>query len=497
MNPNAAPRAICAPWWRHNAPLVQRFPTLTGEHRADILVIGAGLTGLSVAIESARRGYDVIVCDAEAIGAGTTSGSTGHLDAHPEGAPRALLEKLGEQDAAAYTQLRLQAIDTVERHAGTATAFTRVPAYYYSESADDAKEMDQEREAAATLGLDVDACDRIPFPRAACGYRIRNMARINVVGYLDHLVDIARELGVRIFEKSLVEGPTSEPCTALRAGSGRVTFDHVICATHCNFTAAPLLFAATPPYQSYAIVAKVRDLPDDALFWDNSDPYFYARRVDGVQEALVLLGGADHRTGTGDPQASLDGLEQWARERFEVDTIVHRWSAELFEPTDGLPMIGRAPGMDNVWVVTGLSGIGLTVGTMSATMILDAITGQESALHARFSPARLALSTDWLTAQARAIANVAERVLPMSAVHVETLKAGEGRVGLVDGVRVAVCRDMQHRVHACSPVCTHMGGVVHWNAVEQSWDCPLHGGRFSPDGIRLYGPPERDLGAAD
>jgi len=323
------------------------------------------------------------------------------------------------------------------------------------------------------------------------------MGRIDVLRYLDRLVEMALQLGVRIFEKSLVEGPTSAPCTTLRAGNGRVTFEHVICATHCNYTAAPLLFAATPPYQSYAIVAKVADAPANALFWDNSDPYFYSRRVGSAEEGLVLFGGCDHRTGTGDPMLSLARLEEWARERFRVEAIVQRWSAELFEPTDGLPMIGRAPGMDNVWVATGLSGIGLTQGTMAATMILDAIIGQESTLHSKFSPARLALSTDWLTAQAKAIANVAERVLPMSAIDVETLRAGEGTVGLVNGTRVAVCRDAQNRLHQRSPICPHMGGVVHWNPVEQTWDCPLHGGRFTCDGLRLYGPPENDLSVAD
>ena len=42
-------------------------------------------------------------------------------------------------------------------------------------------------------------------------------------------------------------------------------------------------------------------------------------------------------------------------------------------------------------------------------------------------------------------------------------------------------------------VCTHLGGLLHWNDAESSWDCPLHGSRFSPDGSVLEGPATRSL----
>jgi Rieske Fe-S protein len=48
-----------------------------------------------------------------------------------------------------------------------------------------------------------------------------------------------------------------------------------------------------------------------------------------------------------------------------------------------------------------------------------------------------------------------------------------------------------------SGVCTHLGGVLNWNAAEQSWDCPLHGSRFAADGRLLEGPAVRDLDRLD
>ena len=42
--------------------------------------------------------------------------------------------------------------------------------------------------------------------------------------------------------------------------------------------------------------------------------------------------------------------------------------------------------------------------------------------------------------------------------------------------------------HELGAVCPHLGGIVAWNDAAQSWDCPLHGSRFAPDGSILEGP---------
>jgi Rieske Fe-S protein len=264
-------------------------------------------------------------------------------------------------------------------------------------------------------------------------------------------------------------------------------------AVHCNYTNLLHVYAATPAYQSYVVAARVDPIPD-ALFWDNSSPYYYVRRARTDDPRLILAGGCDHRTGAGDEAAAAEQLETWLAERFPGAEIVDRWSAELFEPTDGLPMIGLALG-ENMWVVTGLSGVGLTLGTAAGKWIADLLDGVKSPVTDAISPSRTGLANPlrWAGEQAVSAMDLAERVLPAKRIDVDALQPGEGAVGKVDGEHVAVCRDAQGCIHRVSPICTHMGGVVRWNPVEQSWDCPVHGGRFTPDGQRLYGPPGKDL----
>jgi len=84
----------------------------------------------------------------------------------------------------------------------------------------------------------------------------------------------------------------------------------------------------------------------------------------------------------------------------------------------------------------------------------------------------------------------------LSTLHEGPPPEGEGRVGRRDGRPVAEST-VDGQTCAVSAVCTHLGGILAWNAAEESWDCPLHGSRFSRQGRRLEGPAVSDLAPAE
>jgi glycine/D-amino acid oxidase-like deaminating enzyme len=55
------------------------YPQLSGEHRCDVAVVGAGFTGLSTAVHLAERGYDVAVIEANRVGWGASGRNGGQL----------------------------------------------------------------------------------------------------------------------------------------------------------------------------------------------------------------------------------------------------------------------------------------------------------------------------------------------------------------------------------------------------------------------------------
>jgi Rieske Fe-S protein len=63
-----------------------------------------------------------------------------------------------------------------------------------------------------------------------------------------------------------------------------------------------------------------------------------------------------------------------------------------------------------------------------------------------------------------------------------------------EGLRkLAVYKDEAGRLHACSAVCPHLGGIVRWNSAEKTWDCPCHGSRFDRYGQVINGPAAAEL----
>ena len=189
---------------------------------------------------------------------------------------------------------------------------------------------------------------------------------------------------------------------------------------------------------------------------------------------------------------------RWTRQRFpEAREVVNQWSGQVFEPSDGLAFIGRNPGEKRVYIVSGGSGNGMTYGAVAAELLSDLIEAKPNVLEKLYDPSRKPTSLNALSEFVRENLNTAEQyadwVGPADARSVEEIPRGQGAVLRRGLKRVAVYVDDAGQGHGLCARCPHLGGVVAWNPIEKSWDCPCHGSRFDQPGRVLQGPAVTDL----
>jgi glycine/D-amino acid oxidase-like deaminating enzyme/nitrite reductase/ring-hydroxylating ferredoxin subunit len=495
------------PFWVDSAP-IQKFPRLQRNINVDVVVIGAGVTGITVAYLLKKSGSTVALIERERVASIDTGHTTAHLTYVTDVELQELARNFGENHAQATWDAGAAAIDEIERivgEEGIECEFTRVPAYLHARVDGSHKKevssLTKEADLAAKLGFEAACLKSIPYFNLP-GVRFANQAKFHPRKYLRSLVEKIPGNGSHVFEKSAAtEFDTKR--RRVRVNRSWISFDRVVMATNnplvgfASVVGATLLQTKLSLYTSYALGARVPSgTVPEALFWDTRDPYDYLRIDRHRDFDYVIYGGEDHKTGqkkqTEKAYARLFGRLKKIIPESRVD---HRWSGQVICTPDGLPYIGE--NAEHQFVATGYCGNGITFGTVAATMARDWATGQKNPWSDLFAVDRKKLKgaawnylrenkdypyymiKDWLARP--------------EADSVRKLKRGDGMIIGSRGKKRAVFRDENGKLCQLSPVCTHLGCLVRWNPAESTWDCPCHGSRFKPTGEVIAGPAEEPL----
>ena len=473
-----------------------------------MLVVGAGITGITAAYLLKRAGLNVALVEKGRCLSGDTSYTTAHLTCVTDTPLSELVKNFGRDHAQATWDAQLAAIDTIDRNVWREQIkcqFEWVPAYLFNRENASTEPLDLEHEAelAGEMGFDAEFTKSVPLFRRP-GVRFENQAKFHPRKYLLALLRLLSSAkGCQIYESTEVEEIDGTPITATTKDGHRIHCEHVLIATHVpiqgksGLLPATLLQSKLAPYSSYVVGGWVpRGTVSEALFWDNGDPYDYLRVDRRHDHDFVIFGGEDHKTGQVEETSQcFSRLEQRIKHLLPEINVTHRWSGQVIETNDGLPYIGEVA--ERQFVATGFGGHGMTFGTLSAMMFTDHVTGQANPWTELFDPGRKKIKGGlWDYVKENKdypYYLIRDRFAGKGGHSLRTIKRGTGEVIDVGGKPAAVYRGLDSQIYVRSAVCTHMGCYVHWNDAERTWDCPCHGSRFKVNGDVLAGPAETPL----
>ena len=478
----------------HQAPL--GLNPLEENIETDVVIIGGGITGLSIAYALSRRGRRCVVVERDLIGStGPARLESAHLAEALDGRYFRLENVYGTENAALVARSHSAAIQSIRdtiRDENIECDFQILDGYLSLHPSDKIKTLRQEFEATRRAGLPTELVSHAPGIRLRerISLRYPSQAQFNPRSYVLGLSRAVLRYGGKIYTGTrAIDVDTSGATTT----GGRITANHVVVATSSPLNTVRI-HVKQLAYRSYVIGLLVEKgkIPS-ALWWDTGDqhsvwsttPYHYAR-IEPFDEAhdMLICGGEDHRVvnathdGSSD-EDHLNHLEAWAYDHFPAaERVVHRTSHLRMEPIDSLGYIGRNPGDSNLYIATGDVGTGLTYAAIAGLLIPDLITGKKNPWEDLYNPSRTPVQVlgEFLGESRDMAYGYRDLRVNTDDAAEHALSNDEGAVIRIHGRRIAVYRDRYGELHAHLASCPHVGCGLRWNPRERSFECPCHGG---------------------
>ncbi len=484
-------------WHRDQTP-VDGTP-FEPDARRDVVIVGAGITGLSTAVMLAEAGVDVAVLDAGGVGQGATGAAVGMasllqgttlaaLRAHH---PAGLVKAYVDSNRAGQEWLAERAGAAADRR----TAFT-----FGRGLATDAA-LDGVRDAAREAGVPVredapaDLGGRTPVRALA----LDDQLALDPVQLSVDLARAALAAGATLHTGVRVTEVHALPTGRVDTDQGTMFGDTVVLATGTPLTRRGLYDLKTRALRSWAIAFETEgEAAAPGGMWSEvgADGRSVVAAPSSFGRGVLLVTGARHPVGSARSEVALaEGLAAWARRTLPVGAEIARWSGQDYQSHNLVPFVGGMPrGLGRLRFATGYAGWGLTNAPAAAMRLSDEIRGvsrSDRPQWMRTIGTRMTVPADLgrgIGEAARRARVAAGALTSATAAPVKRPAEGAGVVSR-QGVRTAAVSTIDGRTRAVvAPA------PLTWNDAERSWDSPVDGSRYAPDGSRLEGAASADLG---
>lgn len=372
------------------------YPSIRKDIRADVAIIGAGITGALVGWHLVQKGIQPVILDRRHAGMGSTAASTSLLQYEIDTPLYKLIDLVGEKNAVLSYLLCRQAIydlHEIAKQLPDRPAFDLRPSFQFASYQAHAKDLEREfllrKRAGFNLQLVSPADVNIMFGFKKPGGLLSADGALTEAYELTHaLLKHAQDKGMIVYDNTAVTHVDYEENGVIlhTEWGATVTAKKLIIA--CGYESHTYLPKRVERLHStYAIISEPyftnNFWHENAMIWETANPYLYIRPT--ADQRLLVGGKDDAFYNPTRRDASIARKTQQLESSFNrlFPHIPFRtdfaWAGTFASTKDGLPYIGTVPERPHTWFALGFGGNGITFSVIAAQIISDLLSGKSNA----------------------------------------------------------------------------------------------------------------------
>jgi len=377
-------------WYAASAPLLAAFPRLEGDIKTDICVIGGGYTGLSAALHLRKKGYDVVLLEAERVGWGASGRNGGHVGTGQRADQTSLEKWVGMEAASNLWRMSLDAVNLVcaliaehnidcELGSGNlhlAAKRSEVPALQ-----EELEHLESVYGYDQLSYLSPSAVSELTSAKGFHGALLdRGCRHLHPLKYALGLAKAAAEAGVRIYEGTRGQPQADGASGLVTTKFGAVNARQVVLGCNAYLgKLVPKLAGNIMPINNFVIATE--PLPSHLLPRINrdnlsmSDTLFVINYWKLSEEGRLLFGGGENYSSRfpRDIKAFVRPHMLKIYPELADIPIEYGWGGAVGITLNRMPDFGRIG--EALWYAQGFSGHGIPTATMAGHLLAEAIDG--------------------------------------------------------------------------------------------------------------------------
>jgi len=457
----------------------------------DILIIGAGITGLTTAYFLKDLNKKIAVIDKNAIGSGITAKTTAKVTYLQKDIYSTLNKNFNKSISKAYLNSQLEAItlmkDIIEKE-NIKCDLEECNSYIFTNKKSNISKIKKEKELLEEFGIEATLENKLPLTNipTLSSLKVSNTYTINPLMYLEGLRNTISKK-IDIYENTLAKNIIYKDNKFYIKTNKDIFIAKkvIICCWYPFFINPGFIPIKTYIKREYVNAAKIKNIKHfTAINIDNnlSSIRFY--------KDYIIYGSNSHRL-----TSKIDYEKNYDKSIKEFKNIFNKepeytWMNQDIMSNDNLPLIGKVNDNKNLLIATAYNAWGMTNATIAGKILSDLILGKENKYEYLFSPREInktsiinSLIGSFHYAKAYIQTFIDKNIGTNE--QVKTIK--------INGKYHGIYYDNENNKHIIDLTCPHMKCNLVFNNYEKTWDCPCHGSRFDIDGNIINGPSKEKI----